>query len=303
MAVDNRLALAHSSAPQLLPPTAFGCSPFTRSKAFRRRTWRRTCRRASNPRRTQLRHPFRRLLTGRSTGMTPQIDQFKRQAPGSILFMSDGTLAYAPPGKTTVRGPTGTTELEIRLSYDGGDSGTWKSVAGLSSSIDKVAWGCCTSNNKAGEFAAGLHQGGIAVELRPDIVKRGGFTNLLVQPAGCAPQSMPSEAAVKSVGVALQSASNESTGGPAVIEGQGFQSVAEAAAVELDDDAWLTGDGSMGVARSGQMQSLCVIDSDNNSTVGTLAGLITGWAGMGDVTPFLLCGTGPRSRQENGVAG
>ena len=101
------------------------------------------------------------------------IDQFKRQAPGSILFMTDGTVAYAPPGNNTVRGPTGTTELEIRLSSDGGDKGTWKSVAGISSSIDKVAWGCCTSNNKSGVFADGLNQGGIAVGLRPDIVKRG----------------------------------------------------------------------------------------------------------------------------------
>ena len=96
------------------------------------------------------------------------IDEFKRQAPGSVLTMMDGSLRYVPTGKNSTRGPTDTLELEVRLSSDGKDGGaTWVSVASVTSTIDKVAWGVCTSNGKAGVFASGLKADGLPVELRP----------------------------------------------------------------------------------------------------------------------------------------
>ena len=60
-----------------------------------------------------------------------QVEAFKRQAPGSIILMTDGTFRYVPPGKGSVRGPTDTLELEVRLSTSFGqgyghlDSGQW----------------------------------------------------------------------------------------------------------------------------------------------------------------------------------
>ena len=51
------------------------------------------------------------------------IDEFKRQAPGSVITMADGSLRYVPTGKNSTRGPTDTLELEVRLSSDGKDSG------------------------------------------------------------------------------------------------------------------------------------------------------------------------------------
>ena len=86
-------------------------------------------------------------------------EQLKRQAPGSILLMLDGTARYVPPGNS-VRGPSDTKELEVRISLSGKDQGTWTTVASLAPTIDKVAWGCITSNGKAGLFTTGLLQAG-----------------------------------------------------------------------------------------------------------------------------------------------
>ena len=80
---------------------------------------------------------------------------------------TDGTLRYMHPheGRNAradrhdrARGPH-----DVRS--DGKDGGaTWVSVASVASSIDKVAWGCCTANGKAGAFAAGLKADGLAVD-------------------------------------------------------------------------------------------------------------------------------------------
>ena len=45
------------------------------------------------------------------------IDEFKRQAPGTLILMTDGSYRYVPTGKTSTRGPTDSIELEVRLSF------------------------------------------------------------------------------------------------------------------------------------------------------------------------------------------
>ena len=111
-------------------------------------------------------------------------NDFKEQLPGSVLMLLDGSFRYVPTN-SAFRVASGVQQL--RMSTTGKDGGgTWKEIESVE--IKQVAWGCCTSNGKAGSRAAGLKLGDAPASLRPEVGSTD-FTKLLVQAQGCAPEA------------------------------------------------------------------------------------------------------------------
>ena len=205
-------------------------------------------------------------------------DELKVQLPGSVLKYADDSFRYVPTSGA-YRVASGV--QQVRVSATGKNTVSWVDLETVTNDIKAVAWGVCTSNNKAGVGAAGVRLGEAAAQLRPQPAAT--FTELLVQAEGCAAQAYPIEDALKQVKLDLQPAAGNAVAAPTIASGEGFPSLADAAKVQLDQD-WMVGKGAERFARVGLLTSLGVMKGSGASVASAFeyAAFAAGWSGVGD---------------------